>query len=189
MRLPDSAHTSRPWRIHDPDGGRGRPGPDAGRRWRALPGERVRQVTLPPSARALSTFSRIDYHDAFLVETGPDHDRTAEQWARAMLEQAPVSTRNALARGWSMLGLRLGSARSDHCVLGWEIRRATPDAVLLGARGRLGLSGELLFARQQGALLFATFVRLDNVVARTLWAAIEPRHRRVVRHLLERAAA
>jgi hypothetical protein len=73
--------------------------------------------------------------------------------------------------------------------LGWEIRRATPDAVLLGARGRLGLSGELLFARQQGALLFATFVRLDNALARTLWAAIEPRHRRGVRRLLERAAA
>jgi hypothetical protein len=119
---------------------------EIGRRWRALPGERVRRVRLPPSARALSMFSRIDYHDAFLVETGPDHDRTAEQWARAMLERAPVSRRNALARGWSMLGLRLGSARSDHCVLGWEIRRATPDAVLLGARGRLGLSGELEYS-------------------------------------------
>ena len=88
-----------------------------------------------------------------------------------------------------MLGLRLGSARSDHCVLGWEIRHATPDAVLLGARGRLGLSGELLFAGQQDGLLFATFVRLDNVVVRTLWAAIAARHRHVVRHLLERAAA
>jgi hypothetical protein len=31
---------------------------------------RVRQVTLPPAARALSTLSHVDYEDAFLVETG-----------------------------------------------------------------------------------------------------------------------
>ena len=69
----------------------------------------VRQVPLPPAARALSTLPRVDYEDAFLVETGPAQDRTAEQWARAILEDAPASTRNALSRGWSRLGLRLGS--------------------------------------------------------------------------------
>jgi hypothetical protein len=83
----------------------------------AAPG-RVRQVTLPPAARSLSTLSRVDYEDAFLVETGPAHDRTGEQWARAILEYAPMSTRNALSRGWSALGLRLGSTQSDRFVLG-----------------------------------------------------------------------
>jgi hypothetical protein len=39
---------------------------------------RVRQVTLPPAARALSTLSRVDYEDAFLLETGPAQDRTGE---------------------------------------------------------------------------------------------------------------
>jgi hypothetical protein len=60
---------------------------------------RVRQVTLPPAARALSTLSHVDYEDAFLVETGPAPDRTGEQWARAILEDAPMRTRNALSRG------------------------------------------------------------------------------------------
>lgn len=64
----------------------------------AAPG-RVRQVTLPPAARALSTLAHVDYEDAFLVETGPAQDRTGEQRARAILEDAPVSTRNALCRG------------------------------------------------------------------------------------------
>jgi hypothetical protein len=73
-------------------------------------------------------------------------------------------------------------------VLGWEIRRTTPDVALLGLSGRRGLSGELLFERQPGTLLFATFVHLDNRVARTLWAGIAPRHRRVVRDLLEQAS-
>ncbi len=148
---------------------------------------RVRQVTLPPAARALSTLSHVDYEDAFLVETGPAQDRTGEQWARAILEDAPMSTRNALSRGWSALGLRLGSTQSDRFVLGWEVRRSTPDVALLGANGRLGLSAELLFERQQHTLLFATFVQLENRIARALWAGIAPRHRQVVRDLLEQA--
>jgi hypothetical protein len=152
------------------------------------PPERVRQVTLPPAARALSTFGRIDYHDAFLVQASPEHDRTAWRWAQVMLEEAPEAMQHKLRRGWSTLGLELGPARSDHCVLGWEIRRTTPDVALLGVSGRRGLSGELLFERQPGRLLFATFVHLDNRVARTLWAAIAPRHRRVVRNLLEQAS-
>jgi hypothetical protein len=149
---------------------------------------RVRQVALPPGARALSTLSHVDYEDAFLVETGPAQDRTGEQWARAILEDAPMSTRKALSRGWSTLGLRLGSTQSDRFVLGWEILSSTPDVALLGASGRLGLSGELLFECQQHTLLFASFVQLENRIARGLWGRIAPRHRQVVRDLLEQAS-
>jgi hypothetical protein len=148
---------------------------------------RVRQTVLPASTRELSTLAHIDYQDAFLVETGLAPDRTAEQWARKVLEGAPASTRRALGRGWSGLGLRLGPARSDRHVLGWEIRRSDPDVVLLGACGRLGLSGELIFRRSAHALFYATVVQLENRVARGLWAAIESRHRRVVQGLLEQA--
>ena len=149
---------------------------------------RVRQVTLPPAARALSTLSHVDYEDAFLVEAGQAQDRTGEQWARAVLEDAPPSTRKALSRGWSALGLRLGSTQSDRFVLGWEVRYITPDVALLGASGRLGLAGELLFQCQQHTFLFATFVQLENGIARGLWAGIAPRHRQVVRDLLEQAS-
>jgi len=72
-------------------------------------------------------------------------------------------------------------------VLGWEIRRGTPDVALLGASGRLGLPGELLFERQQHTPLFATFVQLENRIARALRPGIAPRHRQVVRDLLEQA--
>jgi nucleotide-binding universal stress UspA family protein len=148
----------------------------------------VRQVPLPPAAQALSTLPSVGYTDAFLVESGPAQDRTAGQWARAMLEDAPVSTRNALTRGWSALGLRLGSPESDRFVLGWEVRCSTPDVLLLGASGRRGLSGELLFTCEQHTLLFATFVQLESRAARVLWAGIAARHRKVVRNLLEQAA-
>ena len=96
------------------------------------------QTGLPAGTREIATLARIDYEDAFLVGTGLAQDRTAEQWAREILEGAPVSTRHALTRGWSGLGLRLGPAQSDRHVLGWEIRRSDPDVVLLGARGRSG---------------------------------------------------
>jgi hypothetical protein len=150
---------------------------------------RVRQVAVPPAARGLSTLSHVDYEDAFLVETGPAQDRTGEQWARAFLEDAPIITRGALLSGWSALGLQLGSPRSDRLVLGWEVRRSTPDFVLLGAGSRLGLAGELLFERRQQTLLYATFVQQENHIARAVWAGIAPGHRQVVRYLLEQASS
>jgi Protein of unknown function (DUF2867) len=149
----------------------------------------VREVALPAASRSLSTLARVDYTDAFLVDTAPAQDRTAEQWARAMLEDAPADTRRALRRGWCALGLRLGSTRSDRRVLGWEVRRSSPDLVLLAAGSRVGMPAEVLFKRDQQTLLFATFVQQRNPVARAVWAAVAPGHRRVVQRLLERASA
>lgn len=160
----------------------------ADRRRAPAPRGKVRQVGMPPALRASSTLSRIDYEEAFLVEAGPDDDRTAEQWARTMMEEAPVRLRRTLRRAWLALGLRLGPVRSDRFVLGWELRRCDPDLAVLGATGRLGLSAELLFARQEQALCFAGFVQLDNFVARMLWRRIVPRHRQVVQHLLKRSS-
>ncbi len=82
---------------------------------------------MPPAERKLSTLARVDYEDAFLVETGPTENRTAEQWARAILEDAPIATRKSLQPGWFTLGLRLSGASSERSVLGWELRGSTPD--------------------------------------------------------------
>lgn len=118
----------------------------------------VRRVDVPSAARALCTLFQIDYEDAFLVEIDPVQDRMAEQWARAVLEDAPAMMRSALLRGCSALGLQLAPTRSERFVLGWEVRRSTPDFALLGAGCRLGMPAELLFKRQEKWLLFATFV-------------------------------
>jgi hypothetical protein len=146
----------------------------------------VRAIAVPPAARALSTLPRIDYADAFLVETGP-RTRTPVQWARAMVEDAPIAMRHALRPAWFALGLKLGSARSDRTVRGWETRRSTEDFTLFGADSRYGMPAELLFKREDHTLLFATFVQHENAFARALWAAIAPGHRLVVRYLLEQA--
>jgi hypothetical protein len=148
----------------------------------------VRQVAVPPAARALSTLSRIDYEDAFLVDTGTARERTAEQWARAILEDAPITVGSTLLSGWSALGLKLDRARSDRSVLGWEVRDGAPDFVLLGAHSRIGMPAELLVERERHALLFATFVQHDNEIARAVWAGVEPVHVPTVRRVLEQAS-
>ena len=148
----------------------------------------VRQVAVPPAARALSTLSRIDYADAFVVQTGPGHHRTPEEWARAILEGGPRTVQTKLLLGWSAIGLKVVDGRSDRSVLGWAVRNSTPEFVLLGADSRIGMPGELLFKRGHDALLFATFVQQDNLIARTVWAATETAHVRVVRQILEQAS-
>ena len=137
----------------------------------------------------MSALPRIDYHDAFLTDPGADASWTPEMSARAMLEGAPVSTRAALVSGWASLGLRHDSIRSERSVLGWPVRRNSADLLLLGADSRLGLPAELLFMRYREKLLFATLMQHKNPLARAMWAGIAPGHRRIVRRLLEDAAA
>lgn len=146
----------------------------------------VSQIPLPADAMALSTLSRVDYVDAFLVES--DVERTPEQWIRAVLQDAPLSVRTRLVSEWTALGLKLGSPSSPRRVLGWNVHRSDPGFVLLAADGRLGLDGELLFRSEPRGLLFATFVQHSNPAARRAWAAITPTHQRVVRSLLTHAA-
>jgi hypothetical protein len=145
--------------------------------------DEVRQIELPPAARALSTLAHIDYEDAFLIETDRAKDKTAEEWARTILEDAPAKVRAMLLSGWSAIGLKL--RRGDRCVLGWEIRASTPDFVLLAADSRLGMPAQLLLKREPGALLFATLVQHDNHAARAIWAGTEPVHVPIVRRVLE----
>ena len=73
-------------------------------------------------------------------------------------------------------------------MLGWEVRRSTPDLLLLAPSSRLGLPAELLFKCRQHTLLFATFVQQENPIARAVWAGVTPVHRQVVRYVLEQAS-
>ena len=153
----------------------------------ATPG-RVREVAVPPAARRLSTLSHVDYEDAFLIEIGAAQDRTPEQWARAILEDAPITIRTALRSGWLALGLQLDPSPSERSVLGWEVWRSTPEYVLLAGSSRIGLSAELLFKRQRHTLLFATLLQQENPIARAVWAGVAPAHRPIVRYLLEQGS-
>jgi hypothetical protein len=152
------------------------------RRWR--PG--AEQVAAPESIRASSTLPRVDYADTFLMDTSAHPDWTARSWAREILEGAPATTRAELLAGWSALGLK--STDSGESVLGWEIRRQTPESVLLARDSRIGMPGELLFALSPEGLQFATFVYHRTAATRVVWAAVQGTHVRTVLDLLDRAA-
>ena len=147
----------------------------------------VRQVRVPPSARSLSTLARVDYADAFLVDVGSTRDEDAEYWAREIMEGAPLTTRSQLLSGWSAIGLKVGTS-SGRSILGWEVRRCAPDYILVGADSRIGMPGELLFKKECGAVLFATFVAQHNLAARAVWALTEPVHVRIVGDIMEHAS-
>lgn len=147
----------------------------------------VRQVAPPPDARAVTTLTDIGYEDAFALETTAAYERTAEQWARAVLEDAPAAFRRTLRRAWFVLGLQLGPSRSEGFVFGWEVLSTAPDVALLAVRSRVGLRAELVFKREQHRLVFASFVQPQNPIARAATAAVAPVHRRAVRYLLTQA--
>ncbi len=92
------------------------------------------------------------------------------------------------SRDGSAIGLKLGAERAKRFVLGWEIRRDTPEFVLLGAESRIGMPAELLLKREEHALLFATLVQQDNQIARAVWAGTEPVHVPIVRRILDQAS-
>ncbi|HEY9263501.1 MAG TPA: hypothetical protein VIQ11_02710 [Mycobacterium sp.] len=147
---------------------------------------RVTQIAAPASLRELSTLRRVDYADAFQVDTAAHPDRTVQGWVTGVLEQAPAATRARLLTGWSALGLK--SAGSADAVLGWAVRRSSAEHVLLGRDSRIGMPGELLFSLNPKGLIFATFVQHRSLATRVMWAGIENTHVRTVIELLERAA-
>jgi hypothetical protein len=146
----------------------------------------VTQISLPAEARAISAFSRIDYSDAFLLDAGVELG--PEQWARAVIEDAPLATRVRLLSAWTTLGLRLGPPWAADRVLGWKVHESSPGFMLLKADSWLGLNGELLFHPQPRGVLFATLIQQDHALARRLWKAITPTHQAVVQSLLRHAA-
>lgn len=151
--------------------------------------EKATRIELPAAARALTTLSRVDYEDAFLLELGSTPWQRSEEGARAMLEGAPARVRRELQLGWTALGLKLDRSGSEPTVLGWELRHSSAEFALLGADSWIGMPAELLFKLERERLLVATFVEQQNPVARAIWAAIGPKHRRVVPKLLRRAPA
>lgn len=146
-------------------------------------GAPVRRVPVPDFVKRLSVLPTIDYADAFTVATAAHPNRTAEQWARAILEDTGASTH--LHAEWTALGLRVDD---DSGVAGWRLRRNDPDTVLLGAESRIGMPGELLVAVRGDDLVFATMLSHRTPTTRPVWAAVEAAHVAKVRQLLTRAA-
>lgn len=92
----------------------------------------VAQIEVPAAARELSGIPRVDYADAFRVGVGATGGQSAEQWARRILEGAPVKLRDTLRSGWAAIGLKLVQLDGDRAHAVWA--RVEPDHVRLVRR-------------------------------------------------------
>ena len=153
----------------------------------------VQRLPVPEGVRALSTLSRLDYADTFVVDVcgepagcGP-RNGPARSW-RTGRPQAPTATGR-------LVGARLQARRSAtprRCSAG---RSCTARRTMCPARGtRLTLRPRrpaVLPARGRTVLRFATFVRHEGRAARLAWAGrrTRPRARSSARSSRTRANA
>jgi hypothetical protein len=132
---------------------------------------------------------RYDYSDSFDAQLPAASDRTPEQWARAVFEDAPRPVRWLLASGFRYgLGLRLSSRPSPEHVFGWEIVDRKPDSVTIESRSWF-LTSRLVFGTEDSRVTYSTFVRYDKRIAAVLWPPVSILHRQIVPRLLRHAAA
>src|SRR5271165_3201058 len=86
-----------------------------------------------------------DYADAFAIPIERSDTRSAEEWARATLDDGPWPFPQVLPLGWrTILGFRLGPRPSPTHILGWLIVTSQSDAIHLQARSGL-LTADLVF--------------------------------------------
>ncbi|MFD9823661.1 DUF2867 domain-containing protein [Streptomyces violascens] len=161
---------------------RGRPGSEDGSR--ATVDSAVGVHSIPPSIRALSSLSHIDYADVFTLRTDTGPGTTPEQWARAMFGDIPNIAERLIWRG--LLGLRLSRGPSPSTVGGWQITERGKDWIRLETASWF-LTGNLLVQTTEGQVSLGTFLRYDRRLGRALWPALSTVHRRLTPGLLRDA--
>lgn len=133
---------------------------------------------------------RFDYADAFEIDLPKGDERSAEEFARCALEQAPggirVSVRTVHRH---VLRLRLGPRSSQEHVLGWRIAVSKPDVLQLEAVSPLLGRAVLIVRRPDPTRLSVTtyLFHTRQTVGRFVWTVVGPLHRLIAPYLLEHA--
>jgi hypothetical protein len=140
---------------------------------------------VPDAVRSRSTIADPDYVDLFTITTPPTTTTSPEKWARAVLEEAPVSRRNARFL-WRLMGLRLGPRHSADCVQGWKIAACENDWLRL-ATGSWYMSAEAVCSVEDGRLSFSLSLHYERSVAALVWALVSGPHQRAVPAMLRQA--
>jgi hypothetical protein len=141
---------------------------------------------VPETIRSLSLFAEPDYIDCFVLEVCHASDNTPEDWARAVLERAAISQRNA-RRLWTLMGLRLGPPHSPHHVQGWKIERRSGEWLRLETASWY-LSANAVAVVEEDEVSVSLSLRYDARVAPFIWALISGPHQRAVPVMMRQAA-
>ena len=144
-----------------------------------------------PAAEPLIGRDSYDYADAFEVRLRASDARSAEEFARRALEQAPWPIRWTIRIAHRyVLRLRLGPRSSPEYLSGWKIVMSERDVIQLEAVSPL-LGRAAIVARRPeptNAVVTTYLFYARPAVASVLWTVVGPLHRRVAPYLLEHAA-
>src|SRR2546423_15536390 len=92
----------------------------------------VRRIAVTQDDRAIDQVGTSNYAAAWEAAAAGVNRRSAEDWARAIFEDASPALRRFIVVGWICgLGLRLGPRSSPDHVLGWAIASRSPDRIVL----------------------------------------------------------
>ena len=139
---------------------------------------------IPEAVRALSPMRDPDYADLFTVTTAATHGRSAEQWARVLLEDVAGLTGQLVWR--VLLGMRLGWRRKPDRVAGWKIADRGDGWLRLEANSWL-MTGHLIVRACGDRASLATFVRYRRPLGARIWTPMSRKHRQLAPGLLREA--
>ncbi|QSB06485.1 hypothetical protein [Natronoglycomyces albus] len=140
---------------------------------------------IPAEFVTIAAMHSADYADLFTRQTPGCRSHSAEQWARAMLEDEGGIPAQLLWR--TVLGLRLRWRRGPSQVAGWPIGQRGPDWIRLEAHSR-SLAARLVVHTGADSVSLGTFIRYDRRWGRRIWEPLSAQHRRLVPGLLNDAA-
>jgi hypothetical protein len=145
----------------------------------------VQERSIPEPVLSLSTMASHDYVDLFTVTTSAAEDGSAEEWARAGVDDAAGHAGQFVWR--VLLGLRLERRSSPGCVAGWKIVGRGDSHIVLEAASWC-LTAQIVVDVGDGVVSIATFIRYDRPIAALVWLPLSAGHRQAMPGLLRRAA-
>lgn len=139
---------------------------------------------IPDRIRALTTFERVDYADAFTVAVRGASASSPEEWARALVEDAAGAAGQFVWR--RILGLGLEPRPSAGRIGGWEVADRGDDWIRLEARSWF-MAAQIAAYVSEDEVTAASFVRYDHPIARVVWVPVSIAHQRALPGLLRAA--
>ena len=131
-----------------------------------------------------------DYADVAEVPMRADDDRSAKELYLAGIESVPWWLGGVVFVAHRyLLRLELAPLSAPNHLMGWEILDENDDGITLAAAGPL-IEAVLVARRTRSTAKLETSVTYRRpTLARLVWAAVGPVHRRVGPYLLRRATA
>ena len=152
-----------------------------GRQWRS----RTSNVAMPAGVAVLKLLDRVDYQDAYSLETRAR--LTPEAWMRLFLAGSPSALGGFVGSVFTILRLGSTSPGAADQWSGWQVVHNGPEEFVLGTELGIGLTARLIALTPPGHAVIATQVRLDGHPARAVWSVIAPIHRRAAVSFLNHA--